>query len=98
MLSVNFPRCCTEESICSRGKRKLHSVKNLILYNEPFIETHEQRFKIFEFFAKCPPDCLCANSLTDLSLVKTDCSNRNHLLIPMGLSTSTTHACVTRHK
>ena len=23
---------------------------------------------------------------------------RNHLLIPMGLSTSTTHACVTRHK
>ncbi|XP_044184238.1 uncharacterized protein LOC114974603 [Acropora millepora] len=41
---------------------------------------------------KCPPDCLCSNSLTDLSLVKTDCSNRNHLLIPMGLSPSTTHA------
>lgn len=58
------------------------------------------RFFLLFFFLKqcslistvdCPSNCYCLRATTDPSLLKTDCSDKNYWLVPMGVSQESTH-------
>ena len=39
----------------------------------------------------CPSNCYCLRATTDPSLLKTDCSDKNYWLVPMGVPQESTH-------
>lgn len=45
----------------------------------------------------CPSNCHCLRATTDPSLLKTDCSDKNYWLVPMGVSQESTHVNLARN-